>query len=172
MFSQFRRHLTTKAKPALSHVDSAGKASMVNVSIKTPKHRTAAAKATVRFSTAMAFETLRGNAMAKGDVLCVAKLAGINAAKQTGLLIPLAHPLLLTHVDLSFELLDATNQVDITCKVECVERTGVEVEAVLGASVAAVTVFDMCKAVDKAIVIENIHVQSKTGGKSDYRANH
>ncbi|KAI9338530.1 hypothetical protein BDR26DRAFT_935258 [Obelidium mucronatum] len=140
----------------------------VNVSSKTPKHRTASAQALVRFSTPEAFDALKGNALAKGDVLGVARLAGINAAKQTGLLVPLAHPLQLTHVALGFELLPDTSVVQVICSVECVERTGVEVEAMLGASVAAVTIFDMCKAVDKGIVIEEIRVRHKTGGKSDY----
>ncbi|KAJ3023346.1 UNVERIFIED_CONTAM: Molybdenum cofactor synthesis protein 1 [Siphonaria sp. JEL0065] len=168
MFQRTLRRFTSRTGSGLSHVDGSGKASMVNVSAKPAKHRTAKAQALVRFSTGEAFAALEGNALAKGDVLAVAKLAGINAAKQTGLLVPLAHPLQLTHIDFAFELRPSAHSVAITCAVECVERTGVEVEAVMGASVAAVTVFDMCKAVDKAIVIEHIKVLQKTGGKSDY----
>ncbi|KAJ3243503.1 Molybdenum cofactor synthesis protein 1 [Chytriomyces hyalinus] len=175
MFGKMHHKIATRflsTLPRLTHVDAHGKCAMVNVSHKQPKHRTARAVASVLFSSDAAydaaFSSSRGSA--KGPVFSVAELAGINAVKQTGFLVPLAHTLNVTHVQFSFDLIPSERRVSITCSAECVERTGIEVEAMMGASVAAVTVFDMCKAVDKAMVITDIQVLSKTGGKTDYSA--
>ncbi|KAI8619362.1 molybdenum cofactor biosynthesis protein C [Chytriomyces sp. MP71] len=167
MFS--RNALVRRANSTLSHIDASGKAAMVNVSHKAPKHRTARACATVRFSNAGVVDQVARNAAAKGDVIAVARLAAINAVKATSSLIPLAHPLNATHIGVDFQLDESNRSLKITCSAECVDRTGIEVEAMMGASMAAVTVFDMCKAADKAIVITDIKVLEKTGGKSDYK---
>ena len=104
--------------------------------------------------------------MRKGDVLGVAQVAGIMAAKRTSGLIPLCHPLLTTRCGVEFELTPEKRQIEAVCTVECRGQTGVEMEALTGASVALLTVYDMCKAVDKRMVISDIHLQEKHGGKS------
>ncbi|KAJ3186790.1 hypothetical protein HK101_009590 [Irineochytrium annulatum] len=157
---------TSPASPRLSHVDLAGKADMVNVSQKPDSHRVARAKGSVLFSSPDAFLLLESNAIAKGDVLTVARIAGIHAAKQAGYNIPLAHPLALTKVQVDFDLDAKGMAVEIMASAECVGKTGVEVEAMAAVSGAALTVFDMCKAVDKAIRITDIRVVFKSGGKS------
>ncbi|KAJ3109507.1 hypothetical protein HDU97_005164 [Phlyctochytrium planicorne] len=144
---------------------------MVNVSHKPETHRIAKASGHVRFSNPEAFNLLQDNAIAKGDVLTVSKIAGINAAKATSNLIPLSHPIPLTRIGVEFKLSQDDLGVEIVSTVETISRTGVEVEAVVATSVAACTVFDMCKAVDKAIVITDIRVIHKSGGKSgEYNA--
>jgi molybdenum cofactor biosynthesis protein MoaC len=139
---------------------------MVNISAKNESNRVAVARGLVKFSSTEAFQLLKSNAITKGDVLTVAHIAGINATKQTGYLIPLAHPISLTGVNLRFQLDEANQSVEIVNTVECVGRTGVEVEAITGVSIAACTIFDMCKAVDKGIKLTNIRVVYKHGGKS------
>lgn len=141
---------------------------MVDVSEKAVTRRFARAGARVW----MAPETLRllkEQALPKGDVLAVAKVAGIMAAKRTSDLVPLCHPLFLTQVDLSFSIVEDDSRVDIECLSRTEERTGVEMEALVGASVAALTIYDMCKAVDRGMVIGDIRLLEKTGGKEDYR---
>jgi cyclic pyranopterin phosphate synthase len=145
----------------LSHFDSSGQASMVDVSAKEPTHRTATASAFVELSAAV-LAALPHNP--KGNPLEVARIAGIQAAKRTADLIPMCHPLPLTHVDLEAEV--AAGGVRITATVATVGPTGVEMEALTAAAVAALTVYDMTKALDKAIVIRNIQLEAKTGGKS------
>ncbi|HWE84979.1 MAG TPA: cyclic pyranopterin monophosphate synthase MoaC [Terracidiphilus sp.] len=148
----------------LSHYDNAGQASMVDVSAKLPTRRTATASAFVDLSPAV-LAALPQNP--KGDPLEVARFAGIQAAKRTSDLIPMCHPLPLTHVDVQARI-EGTG-VRITATAATVGVTGVEMEALTAASVAALTVYDMTKALDKAIVIRNIQLESKTGGKSgDY----
>lgn len=148
----------------LSHYDDAGQASMVDVSAKLPTRRTAAASAFVDLSPAV-LAALPGNP--KGDPLEVARFAGIQAAKRTAELIPMCHPLPLTHVDVQAHI-EGTG-VRITATAATVGVTGVEMEVLTAASVAALTVYDMTKALDKSIVIRNIQLDSKTGGKSgDY----
>ena len=136
---------------------------MVDVSQKTPSHRTATATGTVRLS-----ETLRQlvaeKALPKGDVFTVAKVAGILAAKRCGELIPLCHPLPLT--DIQVELALTETGVEIMATASCVGPTGVEMEALTAVSVAALTVYDMCKSADKGMVIEAVRLLTKTGGKS------
>ena len=148
----------------LSHYDRAGRAKMVDVSAKTPSPREAAASAFVVLKPAV-IKALPKNP--KGDPLEVARLAGIMAAKRTAELIPMCHPLPLSHVDVTMRLCE--NGVAITAQVATTAVTGVEMEALTAASVAALTVYDMCKALDKGIEIREIVLERKTGGKSgDY----
>src|SRR6516165_8262348 len=149
----------------LSHYDDAGQASMVDVSAKQPTKRSATASAFVELS-APVLAALPQNP--KGDPLEVARFAGIQAAKRTSELIPMCHPLPLTHVDVQAQIEGAG--VRITATAATVGVTGVEMEALTAASVAALTVYDMTKALDKAIVIRNVQLESKSGGKSgDYK---
>ncbi|KAG0202623.1 regulator of (H+)-ATPase in vacuolar membrane [Mortierella sp. GBA30] len=173
-------------RPRLTHTDpETGRASMVSVTDKASTHRTATAVSSI-WMPGVAFDLLKRNAHKKGDVLAIAQIAGIQAAKQTSNLIPLCHPLLLTHVAVDLKLVEddeknsekAENRgrkeegglrggrVEIESRVACMGNTGVEMEALTGASVAALTVFDMCKAVGKDMVIGDIKVMEKTGGKS------
>ena len=152
----------------LSHYDPSGKARMVDVSEKSATRREAEASAFVAIQ-ATVLKALPNNP--KGDPLEVARLAGIMAAKQTSNLIPMCHPLPLAHVDVSMRLCE--NGVAIASKVTTTASTGVEMEALVAASVAALTVYDMCKALDKGIEIREIVLQRKSGGKSgDYVRRH
>jgi cyclic pyranopterin phosphate synthase len=156
--------MTKATKRELSHYDESGRATMVDVSAKQPTRRTAVASAFVELSPAV-LAALPTNP--KGNPLEVARFAGILAAKRTSELIPMCHPLALTHVDVQAEL--AANGVRITATVATVAPTGVEMEALTAASVAALTVYDMTKALDKSIVIRDVRLESKSGGKSgDY----
>ena len=145
----------------LSHYDSSGRAAMVDVSAKPATRREAEASAFVAMSPGV-LKALPANP--KGDPLEVARLAGIMAAKQTAHLIPMCHPLPLSHIDVTVRLCE--NGVAIASKVTTAAATGVEMEALVAASVAALTVYDMCKALDKGIVIREIALESKSGGKS------
>jgi cyclic pyranopterin phosphate synthase len=148
----------------LSHYDDAGKASMVDVSAKQDTRRTATASAFVELSPAVMAAL---PASPKGNPLEVARIAGIQAAKRTSELIPMCHPLPLTHVDVQVDL--AEGGVCITASAATTGPTGVEMEALTAAAIAALTVYDMTKALDKGIVIRNVQLESKTGGKSgDY----
>jgi cyclic pyranopterin phosphate synthase len=149
----------------LSHYDSEGRARMVDVSAKAQSKREAEASAMVVMKPAL-LKALPGNP--KGDPLEVARLAGIMAAKRTAELIPMCHPLPLSHIDVRMRLCE--NGVAITSKVTTTAVTGVEMEALVAASVAALTVYDMCKALDKGIEIRHIMLERKSGGKSgDFR---
>lgn len=145
----------------LSHFDEAGQARMVDVSAKEPTRRTATASAYVELS-AEVLAALPSNP--KGDPLEVARIAGIQAAKRTADLIPMCHPLPLTHVDVRAEI--TTSGVRIRATVVTTAQTGVEMEALTAASVAALTVYDMTKALDKGIVIRDVRLEAKSGGKS------
>lgn len=147
----------------LSHFDSSGQASMVDVSAKQASRRTATASAFVELSAAV-LAALPANP--KGNPLEVARFAGIQAAKRTADLIPMCHPLSLTHVDVQADVVDGG--VRIVATVATVGPTGVEMEALTAASVAALTVYDMTKALDKSIVIRSIQLEEKSGGKSGY----
>ena len=150
---------------ALSHLDDEGRAHMVDVSRKEDTVR----EATARGRVLMLRETLalveRG-AMEKGDVLAVAQVAGVMAAKQTGSLIPMCHPLPITSVDLRFHFDRETPALEIEATARVVGKTGVEMEALTAVSVAALTVYDMCKAVDRAMAITDVRLMRKSGGKS------
>jgi cyclic pyranopterin phosphate synthase len=147
----------------LTHVDEHGAARMVDVSAKDVTARTASASGRVLVSPAVV-ELLRGEGMPKGDTLAVARLAGIMGAKQTPSLIPLCHPLALSSV--TVDLVVADDAVEIVATVATTDRTGVEMEALTAVSVAALTVIDMVKAVDKGAVITDVRVETKTGGRS------
>ncbi len=149
----------------LSHVNRAGEASMVDVSSKPATARAARAEGHIRMS-AGALLAIRENTVAKGDVLAVARVAGIQAAKRTADLIPLCHPLPLSDVQVRFALDDALPGVRCEAEARTVAATGVEMEAVTAVSVALLTVYDMAKSVDKAMRIEGIRLLEKTGGKS------
>ena len=149
----------------LTHMDESGRPRMVDVTKKPDTQREAVAKGTVRMQAAT-FDLLKRGKMAKGDVLAVAKLAGIMAAKQTPNLIPLCHPVLIGDVRIDFTLDEKNSAVEITATVESVGKTGVEMEALTATAVTALTIYDMCKAVDRGIQIENIRLVSKSGGKS------
>jgi cyclic pyranopterin phosphate synthase len=141
----------------LSHVDEAGGVRMVDVGGKPMSRRRAVAVATVQMASATA-RRLRD--LPKGDALATAKVAGIMAAKRTSELIPLCHPLPISHVDLSIDVQDAS--VEIQAAVETTAQTGVEMEALVAVSVAALTLYDMAKAVDKEMVVEGVHLMEKT----------
>lgn len=161
-----------KQESGLTHLDAEGKASMVDVSEK----RVTARSATAMASITMKPETLaliQDSGIEKGDVLAVARIAGILAAKKCSDLIPLCHPLALTSIKVEFELLTSESRINIlaTCKLS--DKTGVEMEALTAASISALTIYDMCKAVDKGMVISDIKLLEKTGGKSGtYKAEH
>lgn len=146
-----------------THLDPLGRARMVDVTPKDPSHRRAIARAKVFMSADTASAVARG-AIGKGDVLAVARVAGIQAAKRTPELIPLCHPLLVGAVLVNFRIEDA--YIEIEAEVETVDRTGVEMEALTACSVAALTVYDMCKSRDKEMVIGEIALWEKTGGRS------
>lgn len=152
----------------LTHFNEQGRAKMVDVTGKTVTCRTAVAKGEIHMSR----ETLgriRTGTVKKGDVLAVAQVAGIQAAKHTWELIPMCHPLPLTGIDISFALLEEPFRVEITAAVTCTGVTGVEMEALTAVSAAALTIYDMCKAIQKDMRIEHIRLLSKSGGKSgDY----
>ena len=149
----------------LTHFDEAGNARMVDVGAKDVTERVAVARASITMQAAT-LALIRDKKAAKGDVLAVAQLAGIMAAKKTADLIPLCHPLALSSVDVQLTLDAGRKAVDIeaTCKVG--GRTGVEMEALTAASVAALTVYDMCKSVDRGMVISEVRLLHKSGGKS------
>jgi cyclic pyranopterin phosphate synthase len=151
-------------KPVLSHIDEHGAARMVDVSDKSNTVRTASAEAVVRMRPATLALIIDGT-MPKGDVFAVARIAGIQAAKRTADLIPLCHPLMLTSVKVTL-VAEAPDVVRITATCKLSGQTGVEMEALTAASVAALTLYDMCKAVDKGMVIETVRLLEKTGGKS------
>ena len=149
----------------MSHFDTAGQAHMVDVGAKTESHRVARARGRIRMLPATLSLVLEGRA-GKGDVLGVARVAAIQATKRAGELIPLCHPLALTRVAAEFEPDADHSTIVLTVTVETIGRTGVEMEALTGVSVGLLTVYDMCKAVDRAMTIENIELLEKTGGKS------
>ncbi|MBU4177766.1 MAG: cyclic pyranopterin monophosphate synthase MoaC [Desulfurivibrionaceae bacterium] len=149
----------------LTHFDESGNARMVDVGGKSETVREATASGAIALS-AQAFQLVRDGNIAKGDVLGVARIAGIMAAKKVDALIPLAHPLAINKVTVDFDLDDRTHTIGITATVGITGRTGVEMEALTAVSVAALTIYDMCKAVDKGMIINNIRLERKIGGKS------
>jgi len=149
----------------LTHVDDKGKARMVDVSGKDVTLREAVAAGAI-FMKPETFRMVVNAEIAKGDVLGVAKIAGIMAAKKTGDLIPLCHPLDITHVDIQFHLGEKQNSITIEAAVKTLHRTGAEMEALVAVTAAALTIYDMCKAVDRAMVIADVKLLKKSGGKS------
>ena len=151
--------------PRLTHVDTEGRAHMVDVGHKPDTERVAVAKGEVHMK-AMTLRLIAEHELAKGDVLTTAQLAGIMAAKQTAHLIPLCHPLPLTHIDVALEIDRARSCVEVTATVRTRAKTGVEMEALTAVSVAALTIYDMAKAAEKTMRIQNIRLVHKAGGKS------
>lgn len=149
----------------LTHMDDAGRPRMVDVTEKPDTHREAVAKGTVRMQAAT-FDLIKKGKITKGDVLTVAQLAGIMAAKQTPGLIPLCHPIPIGNVRVEFNLDEVNSTVEITATVKNTGKTGVEMEALTATAVTALTIYDMCKAVDRGMNIENIRLVRKSGGKS------
>lgn len=155
-------------KHELTHFDDAGNARMVNVGSKEETERIAVAEGRITMLPA-AYAMVRAGTMKKGDVLGVARIAGIMAAKKVDSLIPLCHPLAITRADISFTFDDDKKAIGIEAAVGIIGRTGVEMEALTAVSVAALTVYDMCKAVDKGMEISAVRLKKKSGGKSgDY----
>lgn len=150
-------------EPQLTHLDSSGNARMVDVTKKEPTARRAVARGRI----SMAAETISlitSGGVSKGDVLAVARIAGIQAAKRTSELIPLCHPIMIGAVVVNFEV--EADGIAIECQVDIVERTGIEMEALTAVSVAALTIYDMCKAADKGMTIGEIALWEKSGGRS------
>jgi cyclic pyranopterin phosphate synthase len=154
-----------KAQPHFTHFDASGQAQMVDVGDKAVTHRIARASGRITMSAAT-LAMIRAGSAAKGDVLGIARVAAIQAAKRTSDLIPLAHPLMLTRVDVGFRYDDAALAIDVG--VETRERTGVEMEALTAVTVGLLTVYDMCKAVDRAMHIEGVRLVEKIGGRSGH----
>jgi cyclic pyranopterin phosphate synthase len=152
----------------LTHLDEEGAARMVDVGAKQPSERRARARARVRMTPATARAVEAGDAP-KGDVLGVARLAGIQAAKQTGALIPLAHPLPLTFVDVEARIDADQGLVELVSEARTVARTGVEMEAMTACAVAALTVYDMVKGLQRGVEVEQVVLLEKSGGRSDWR---
>ena len=148
----------------LSHIDNEGKAKMVDISDKTESVRVAKAYAEV-FVSDEVFDRINENNIAKGDVLATARLAGIQAAKKTAELIPLCHNILINDVTVDLKLNSKMKSVEINTGVKTTSKTGVEMEALTAATVSALTVYDMCKALDRSIEISNIKLLAKSGGK-------
>ena len=152
----------------LTHFDKKGNAIMVDVSDKPVTTRVAVAIGKIYVCQEI-FEKIQKHEIAKGDVLGVARLAGIIATKRTSELIPLCHPLPLTKCEVNFELKETENTlyyIEVTCLAKTDGKTGVEMEALTGVQIALLTIYDMCKAVDKSMVITDVHLLSKSGGKS------
>ncbi len=149
----------------LSHFDAAGQAHIVNVGDKPQTRRVAVAEGRIRMRTDT-LRLVREGGHKKGDVLGIARVAGIMAAKKTAELIPLCHPLPLTHVAVEFTLLETENAVHCRARAETVGRTGVEMEALTAVQVALLTIYDMCKAVDRGMIMDEIGLKYKSGGKS------
>ena len=149
----------------LTHFDSQGNAVMVDVSEKAATHRTAVASGKIKVNQAV-YDAIVEGSVKKGDVLGVARVAGIMAAKKTHELIPMCHPLLLTKCTVDFELLPEELAVKAIATVKVNGQTGVEMEALTSVNVALLTIYDMCKAIDKTMEMTDIHLEEKTGGKS------
>ena len=152
-------------EPNLTHFDAQGQAHMVDVSAKAETHRVARAAGVIRMQPATFDLVARGEAK-KGDVIAVARIAAIQGAKRTADLVPLCHPLPITRVAVDFELDAARSEVRCIAQVESFGRTGVEMEALTAVQVGLLTVYDMCKAVDRSMVMGDIRVLHKSGGKS------
>ena len=160
----------TNKNPELTHFDASGQAHMVDVGAKAETHRVAVAAGSIRMQPETLAIILTGSAK-KGDVLGIARLAGIMAAKRTSDLIPLCHPLALTRVTVDFESDEAASTIHCRAQVETYGMTGVEMEALTAVQVGLLTIYDMCKAVDRGMTMNNIRVIEKAGGKSgDWKA--
>jgi cyclic pyranopterin phosphate synthase len=153
--------------PALTHLDEAGRARMVDVGAKPATERRAGARAQVRMATSTAAALASGDAP-KGDVLGTARIAGIQAAKRTAELIPLAHPLPLSFIDVRAQVVPSEGSVRLEAEARTVARTGVEMEAMCACAVAALTVYDMVKGLERGVSVERVELVAKTGGRHDW----
>ena len=151
--------------PRLTHFDNQGRARMVDVSKKAETVREAVVHGSI-FMKPATFKSILSGKVSKGDVFAVARVAGIMAAKKTGEMIPMCHPLNLSHVEVNFSPIEKENRIDVEAKVKIKAQTGVEMEAFVAVATACLTIYDMCKAVDRGMVISNIHLVRKSGGKS------
>jgi cyclic pyranopterin phosphate synthase len=151
--------------PRLTHFDKKGRAKMVDVSKKKETLRQAVVRGSV-FMNPKTYKSIMAGQIAKGDVLAVAKVAGIMAAKKTSEIIPMCHPLNLSHVEINFHPHEKRSQIDIEAKVKIKAQTGVEMEGFMAVAAAGLTIYDMCKAIDRGMVLSNIHLVKKSGGKS------
>ncbi|MES2128448.1 MAG: cyclic pyranopterin monophosphate synthase MoaC [Pseudomonadota bacterium] len=158
---------TTTTTAGLTHFDAAGQAHMVDVGAKESTHRIAVAAGTIRMQAATLATVMAGTAK-KGDVLGIARIAAIMGAKRTADLVPLCHPLALTRVTVDFDIDEAASSIHCRAQVETRGQTGVEMEALTAVQVGLLTIYDMCKAVDRAMVMEAIRVLDKQGGKSGH----
>ena len=154
-------------KKILTHIDEKGNAKIVNVATKGVTKRKAIAFGMIKVSSEV-ISIIKSDDNKKGDVLNVSKIAGIMAAKNTSNLIPLCHPIVLENIDLNFKIDTIKNQIEVTATVECSGKTGVEMESLTAVSVSLLTIYDMCKAVDKRMEIKEISLLSKSGGKEDF----
>jgi cyclic pyranopterin phosphate synthase len=149
----------------LTHFDKTGRARMVDVSQKKETLREAVVRGSV-FMNPKTFKSIMSGKIVKGDVLAVAKVAGMMAAKKTSEIIPMCHPLNLSHVEINFFPLEKESRIDIEANVKIKGQTGVEMEGFVAVTAAGLTVYDMCKAIDRGMIFSNIHLVKKTGGKS------
>ncbi len=157
--------MNTEKNNKLNHFDDAGNAIMVDISEKNITHRIATASGDI-FVSELIMKQIKDGSMKKGDVLGVARIGGIMAVKRTAQLIPLCHTILLTKCTIDFKMLEDKNIIRVLCTVTSDGKTGVEMEALTGVSVTLLSIYDMCKAVDKNMVMQNIHLVEKKGGKS------
>jgi cyclic pyranopterin phosphate synthase len=151
--------------PRLTHFDRAGRAKMVDVSKKAETLREAIVRGSI-FMNPKTFKKMMSGEISKGDVFAVAKVAGIMAAKKTSEIIPMCHPLSLSHVEINFYPFEKENRIDIEAIVKIKAQTGVEMEGFVAVATTALTIYDMCKAIDRGMVISDIHLVKKSGGKS------
>jgi cyclic pyranopterin phosphate synthase len=165
VLSSFRTMVYDILMKKLTHLDAQGRARMVDVTEKPITMREAVARGSVYMKPGT-LKLIQDKKVPKGDVLCVSRVAGIMAAKKTGVFIPLCHPLNISSVDIDFDIDDRRNKIDIEARVKITGRTGVEMEALTAVSIAALTIYDMCKAVDKEMIISEIMLMEKRGGKS------
>ncbi|MGB8455515.1 MAG: cyclic pyranopterin monophosphate synthase MoaC [Anaerocolumna sp.] len=149
----------------LTHFDGQGNAIMVDVTDKEITEREAVAKGSIKVNHTV-LDYIKNGEVKKGDVLAVARIAGIMATKRTSDLIPMCHPLMLTNSIIDFEIDEADSQITVSCTVKLAGKTGVEMEALTGATVSLLTIYDMCKAIDKSMEITSVYLAEKTGGKS------
>jgi len=154
-------------KKILTHIDEKGNAKIVNVATKGVTKRKAIAFGMIKVSSEV-ISIIKSDDNKKGDVLNVSKIAGIMAAKNTSNLIPLCHPIVLENIDLNFKIDTTKNLIEVTATVECSGKTGVEMESLTAVSISLLTIYDMCKAVDKRMEIKEISLLSKSGGKEDF----
>ncbi len=151
--------------PKLTHFDKKGRAKMVDVSKKAETLREAVVQGSI-FMNTKTFKKIMSGDVAKGDVFAVARVAGIMAAKKTSEIIPMCHPLNLSHVEINFFPFEKESRIDIEAKVKIKAQTGVEMEGFVAVTTAGLTIYDMCKAIDRGMVLSNIHLVMKKGGKS------